>query len=370
MNANSENNDLDLDSKEQQAESLEDIEPISYFGADFDVFGLVRRLNNDDIVVPSFDPAVDTGPGAAQFQRKFVWKRPQMDKFVESLLLGFPVPGIFLVQQQSHRLLVLDGQQRLRTLEHFYSGVLPDGEPYELEYVEERFRGRTYETLDEDERRQLDNTFIHATVIKQSSDPEAHDSIYYVFERLNTGGTSLYPHEIRVALYQGSLVEGIRDLNSHRQWRTIFGPDSHRLKDQELILRFFAFWKDHARYKRPLKGFLNEFLARNQNISKIEFEEFALVFRATCDLAAEAFGEGALKAESRQVNAALADAVLFGLSMRLEQGPISDLAALREARAELLADEDFQTSITRATADEARVQMRLELAKRAFGEVA
>lgn len=94
-------------------------QPISYSGSDFDVEGLVRRLERGDIVVPAFghrDPSVE----AAGFQRNFVWRRAQMDKFIESLLLGFPVPGIVLVQQGDKRYLVLDGQQRLRTLANFY----------------------------------------------------------------------------------------------------------------------------------------------------------------------------------------------------------------------------------------------------------
>ncbi|KQP73962.1 hypothetical protein ASF40_00895 [Microbacterium sp. Leaf288] len=46
-----------------------------------------------------------------------------MDRFVESLLLGFPIPGLFLVRQQDKRYLVLDGQQRLKTLQAFHKGV-------------------------------------------------------------------------------------------------------------------------------------------------------------------------------------------------------------------------------------------------------
>ena len=95
-------------------------EPVSYSGSDFDVEGLVRRLKRGDIVIPTFgsDDDLDT----AGFQRRFVWNRSQMDRFIESLLLGYPIPGIFLVQQVDKRYLVLDGQQRLKTLEAFYEG--------------------------------------------------------------------------------------------------------------------------------------------------------------------------------------------------------------------------------------------------------
>jgi hypothetical protein len=99
----------DLETPEAQASQ------VVYSGQDFDVVGLIRRLQNDDILIPTFgheDVRIET----AGFQRSFVWNRPQMDKFIESILLGYPIPGIFLVKQPDKRYLVLDGQQRLSTL--------------------------------------------------------------------------------------------------------------------------------------------------------------------------------------------------------------------------------------------------------------
>jgi hypothetical protein len=87
----------------EAAEALVAAAPLSYFGTDFDVHGLVRRLNDDEILVPNFDPDVPTGSSVEGFQRRFVWQKFQMDRFVESLLLEYPVPGIFLVQQPDKR---------------------------------------------------------------------------------------------------------------------------------------------------------------------------------------------------------------------------------------------------------------------------
>jgi hypothetical protein len=106
----------------EDLEALEDADPspeaVTYSGSDFDVEGLVRRLDRGDIVIPTFGHG-GSGLETARFQRRFVWNRPQMDRFVESLLLGYPIPGIFLVQQADKRYLVLDGQQRLRTVAAF-----------------------------------------------------------------------------------------------------------------------------------------------------------------------------------------------------------------------------------------------------------
>ena len=353
---------------EESQETIPELEPLTYFGTDFDVHGLVRRLNTNDIIVPRFDPVIDSVSDVAGFQRKFVWKKTQMDRFIESLLLGFPIPGIFLVQQADKSLLVLDGQQRLTTLQRFYAGQLDVDKSFVLENVAEDYKGLAYETLDEEQRRTLDNTFIHATVVKYNPALGGAESVYSLFERLNTGGTNLYPQEIRVALYNGRLVELLRELNSNADWRVIYGPPSERLKDQELILRFLAFYEDEESYERPLKVFLNEFLSGHRELQGLDATNLKDIFQRTSALASQVFGRSALRPDV-QVNAAFADAIMVGLARRLASGPVTDTDALKAAREALLADGDFISAIARATADEDRVSRRLTLAKDAFRAV-
>src|SRR3954454_21584520 len=125
--------------------------PVSYSGQDFDVAGLVRRLDAGHVLIPRFGHHDDRITSAG-FQRSFVWTRPQMDRFVESILLGYPVPGIFLVRQADKRYLVLDGQQRLRTLEYFMDGV-HEGREFALQNVAATFKGLTFKGLPDDLRR-------------------------------------------------------------------------------------------------------------------------------------------------------------------------------------------------------------------------
>jgi hypothetical protein len=219
-------------------------EPVSYSGTDFDAEGLVRRMERKEILIPNFGHT-EEGIEVAAFQRGFVWRKSQMDRFIESLLLGFPVPGIMLVRQADRRYLVLDGQQRLKTLQRFYSGTHAS-RVFSLENVAESFRGLTYETLDLEQRRTLDNTFIQATIVRSDGSPNSLESIYQVFERLNSGGTQLTPHEIRVALYPGNFVDLLGELNASAGWRKIYGPRSPRLRDHEVILRTLALYEDYA----------------------------------------------------------------------------------------------------------------------------
>jgi Protein of unknown function DUF262 len=341
--------------------------PLSYYGTDFDVHGLVRRLDNSDVIIPTFDPAQPTESGLEGFQRKFVWRKPQMDRFVESLLLGYPVPGVFLVEEPNKRLLVLDGQQRLRTLLAFYRNSFREN-PFRLENVDRDFSGVTYPALKEEARRTLDNTFIHATIVRHEDSAEGRQAVYQLFERLNTGGTNLQPQEIRVALFHGPFVDLLRELNDQDAWRRLYGPRSERLKDQELILRFFALLSRRGDYERPLKLFLNKFLEAVQGANAAQLERDSETFTRTCEVILESIGPSAFRLR-RNLNAALIDAVMIGVADRIGKGPITELNEVTAAYSQLLADADFGSAISAATANEESVTTRLSKSIEAFSSV-
>lgn len=341
---------------------------ITSYGADYDVEGLVKRMKRDDILVPTFDPETpETESGVVGFQRRYVWRRPQADRFIESLLLGLPVPGIFLVKEPSGIHLVLDGQQRLKTLEGFYKGVL-HGKVFALETVQDRFKGKTYEGLADEDRRRIDDTIIHATVVRQDAPTEDQESVYLIFERLNTGGTTLQPQEIRSALYYGELAGLLRDLNQDPDWRAVYGKPSDRLKDQEMILRFFAMLYYGRSYERPMKVFLNRYMATNRHFDKQGAEELRDAFADTIEAVRDAKGDRVFRIATA-LNAAVFDSVMTGVAKRLTRGEIEDSEELAAAYDGLLQDTDYLAAVERATADEDSVKTRLKMAQDAFTEV-
>jgi Protein of unknown function DUF262 len=361
---------LELDERDLEELADPDPEPeaVSYSGTDFDVEGLVRRLDRGDIVVPSFghgDSTIET----AGFQRSFVWKRTQMDRFIESLLLGYPIPGIFLVQQADRRYLVLDGQQRLKTLTDFYGGKHAS-EPFLLQAVGNAFRGLTYATLSDEQRRQLDNTFIQATIVRTDGSRPSLEAVYQIFERLNSGGTQLTAHEIRVALYAGPFIEFITELNNDENWRALYGPVSPRLRDQEIVLRVVALYVSPGTYRRPLKKYLNDFAATHRDLDDFPIETVRVRFGEASQLLVLGPGRAALRtAVGRQVNAALTEAVLVGLCRRLDAGPLTNPAAVGGVVDRLLAEPEFERAVAQATADEESVRTRLAIATQMFASI-
>jgi len=364
-----------VDDLDEVNEIIPSVFSITSYGADYPVDALVKRMGDEgssgtDIVIPRFNIEPEDGQSTSGFQRSFVWGKTQADRFIESLLLGLPVPGIFLVKEANGKLLVLDGQQRLVTLMNFYGGVFR-GVEFKLENVQERWRGKTYKTLDVNDRRRLDDSIIHATIVRQDEPDEEQSSVYLIFERLNSGGTILQPQEIRVALYHGKLAGLLSELNENPAWRSLYGKKSTRLKDIELILRFFALYYYGNQYNRPMKGFLNRYMSANKSLERQTKEDLTQVFIPLVELISSALGSRAFR-PSRALNAAVCDSVMVGLAKRLARDGTCehiDRVKLKAAYDGLLADAAYRDSITRATANEDSVSYRLSAATTAFDRI-
>jgi hypothetical protein len=365
----------DLRPADLAEEAVDDLDPaeeiipftysITSYGADYPVESLVRRIRSKDIVVPVFSWKKPRTSNIIGFQREYVWPKPKADRFIESLLLGLPVPGIFLVKEPSGVLLVLDGHQRLHTLRSYYDGVL-SGEEFGLVNVQDRFADKTYKELDTEDRRRLDDSIIHATVVRQEAPTEDQSSIYVIFERLNTGGVNLQPQEIRVALYHGEFVQVLQDLNNLDAWRTLYGNRSRRLKDMELILRFFAFLYYGDKYESPMKLFLNRYMATNRKLEKQSAKELSDIFDETTQTILAGLGPKAFRPR-RAVNAAVVDSLMSGVAKRLlAKGKIKNVSEFRSRFIRLLKNPQYISAIETGTAQEANVRTRLEKTETTF----
>lgn len=349
----------------QESIDEEEIIPYRYaitsYGADYPVDGLVKRINDESIYVPPF-------------QRGYVWSMKQASRFVESLLLGLPVPAIFLArEQETNKLVVIDGQQRLRTLQFYYDGHFPISEDksvtFALSDVPSDFKGATYAKLADEDRRNLDDSILHAIIVKQDEPSEDDSSVYHIFERLNTGGTLLQPQEIRQSIYHGPFNELLKELNENPAWRNVYGPDSPRMRDRELILRFFALYFDFEHYERPMKGFLNRYMGRNRRLAVQSRDVLAPAFEGTIEAVLTALGPRAFRPRG-PLNVAVYDAVMVGIARRLEKGPISDPPGAKAAYDTLVLTPEFISATETGTSQEDNVRQRLDLATRAFADTA
>jgi hypothetical protein len=327
---------------------------ISSYGADYTVDSLVKRMRGGAFKIP-------------QFQRQFVWTLKHSSKFIESLLMGLPVPGVFLYKEaDTNEHLVIDGQQRLLTLQMFYEGLFKD-KKFRLEGVREPWLNKAYDDLEPADILKLDDSIVHATIFKQDSPADVLDSIYFVFERINSGGIRLSPQEIRNCISLGPFTDMVRTLNQHRPWRQVFGRLNNRSKDEELIVRFFALYVDGSAYASPMNKFLNDFSDKMNKVPAARLTELREIFVRSIDVVATNIPRAFRLV--RALNAAVFDSVTVGIAKRIANNrPVDDIRVLPAYNA-LLSDGAYRQACERATATEDNVRTRLEAAIAAFAAV-
>jgi hypothetical protein len=233
--------------------------------------------------------------------------------------------------------------------------------------VAEPYNNRRYSELDEPDRRILGDAVIHATIIQQNEPREDDSGIYAVFERLNNGGRKLYPQEIRASILPGRFSALLESLNNNGDWRRIYGATkSPRLKDIELILRFFALRYRGEKYEKPMKSFLNAFMKRNRDIDDDLATSWKTVFSDMTAKIWQSLGARAFKPSGKAFNAAVFDAVSVGLATVTAEGTVLTDPEILKRYDALIADARFKDAYTRATSDSDSVKTRIELAISAF----
>lgn len=349
---------------------------------------------NDFNVKTIFD-FIDSGavkiPG---FQRNYVWDIRRASKLIESLIIGLPVPQVFLYEEGRNSFLVIDGQQRLMTIYYFMrgrfprrdkrveirrifneEGRIPDAilendayfDNFNLQLSEvapgkpNKFNRLNYHTLDE-YKLQFELRTIRNIIVKQVRPSGDDSSIYEMFNRLNTGGILLSPQEIRSSLYHSKFYDALFRMNLDPRWRKLLGqpdPDLHA-RDIEVLLRGIAMWKLADDYAPSMVKFLNQFSKDAKSYSDAEIEEIertvGIVLNALSDVSRDPF----LTRQQRfslpffeAVFATAAHVVAATGDWTTSEADLRDLAA----------SDDFQRHAQKQTTDTVNVKGRLAAAK-------
>ena len=321
-----------------------DFYKIVSYPADWTLHSIHHRWERGTIIIP-------------KFQRGWVWNQIQASRLIESFLLGLPVPSILVFNNSLQSQLVLDGHQRLRTICSFFQEVLPSGAKFSLKGVHPEWEGKCYSTLEEADKLRLENSVLRIVIVEQI-EPRDDTSIYHIFERLNTGGTDLNQQEVRSCVYNGPFNDCLIDLNKDTEWRSIFGqprPD-RRMRDLELIVRFLALSDSLDSYSKPMKKFLNDFMATHRYESNES--KYKSRFLDTVRLVTDTLGERPFHLRGRGINAAAFDSVMVAFAGS-NQIP-SDVNGRFQ---KLLDNPSYKKTITSGTTDVDTVKRRIKLAQ-------
>ena len=354
---------------------------------DFNVAVIISFIDSGSIKIPGF-------------QRNFVWDLARASRLIESLLLGLPVPQVFLYQRDKDPLLLIDGQQRLMTLYYFVKGRFPKrdarakirelfdakgslpesilqddhlfsdfrlslkapgGEPG----AESPYHGKKYATLG-DNKRALDLRTVRNVVIKQLKPTEDHSSMFEVFNRLNSGGVNLSAQEIRMSLYDSEFLRRLLRMNRESRWRRLLQREELdvRFKDVEILLRSYALllWLDN--YRPSMVKFLNRFAGHCKNSFSPEMiDQLEQLFHEFLEACSELPDQAFMVSGSSRFNMALFE-VVFVETLRAKLG--DDSIAIGTLCSDDISAIDnntqFRDALKEGTTKPEKVRARLESA--------
>lgn len=224
------------------------------FATDWTAETILRQLDKGNI---SLDPG---------YQRRDAWRADRKSRFIESLLLGLPIPQLVLAEAKGKKgsYIVIDGKQRLLSLRQFAAKPGSPYEPLALTGLKIRtdLNGKTLHGMEDDPSLQSDvsafqNQTIRTVVLRNWPN---ENFLYLVFLRLNTGNVQLSPQELRQALHPGPFVTFAVERSGQspglRKFFRISAPD-FRMRDVEMLVRFFAFRNFIEHYTGNLKVFMD-----------------------------------------------------------------------------------------------------------------
>jgi hypothetical protein len=316
---------------------------------------IINRLQADPV-------EIDLTP---EFQRKKnLWDNEQQSKLIESLLIKFPLPAFYFDGTNNEEWIVIDGLQRLCSINNFV--VSKKLKLEKLEFLS-KLDGSGFDNLDRVYQRQIKETQITAYIVN----PGTPDDVKYnLFKRLNTGGLVLTPQEIRHALNHGVPAKFIADLASSKEFiEASGGITQDRMLDREFVTRFFAFYiSPISEYKPDLDTYLNNKMKIIYTISAKDLNSIKHNFIESMSLAKDIFGKHAfrkvfnIEKSKNPINRALFEVWSVTLSKLSDK----ERSILKKNKKMLFHnfvslmnnDNIFVTSITSATGDTKNIDYR------------
>ena len=334
------------------------------------------------------------------FQRNYVWDIKHASKLIESLLIGVPIPQVFLYEEKKNSFLVIDGQQRLMTIYYFMKKrfprkdkrvelrqifdqkhTIPDEILHDNQYFTDfnlvlpenlpdkknRFNKKNYATLNDEDRISFELKTLRNIIVKQAAAGEDDSVVFEIFNRLNSGGVNLKPQEIRTSLFHSAFYDMLYRINLIEQWRYLLTNETPNInmKDVEIILRGFAMLVLHGEYKPSMNKFLNVFSRRAQGFKEEDILFYEHLFVQFCVMMSAFEDNSIFLTNKNRFNISVYEAVFTALCE--EAYSAKDVSLIKETTIEkikaLKEDSEFLNASLQSTASSNNVAIRIKKAK-------
>ncbi|RAS94587.1 hypothetical protein A6E21_13565 [Bacillus cereus] len=237
-----------LDIKKAEKQILEQQERVDYDIRDFPIAFIVENFDEGEYFVP-------------EYQREYVWGDDYKVRLIESLLLGLPIPLIFLSDTKSGELEIVDGVQRISTLSSFINNKLKLNGLRKLDSI----NGFYFRDLPPAQQRKLKSKSLRVIVLRSNTKEDIRKEL---FNRLNTSSLKATDSEVRKGSFDGKFMDFITRLANNDDLFEV-APISKRLLDRkenlELVLRFFAYSNNYKNFKHGVQSFIDEYIEEVQD---------------------------------------------------------------------------------------------------------
>jgi hypothetical protein len=351
-----------LNSQQPTAASLEQQLRDQRRTVDFDTFDIFTQ----QIIAMAKSSQIWVSP---KYQRKFRWTPAQCSQFIESLLLGIPVPSLFMATNSDNTWEVVDGVQRLSTLIWFAGDMdlrrersLQNG-PLILDGLQKltAFNGCSLTDLPAPLQQHFWTRPLKVITLNDKSDNVVR---YDLFERLNTGGVALSSQEIRDCVYRGSFADFLEKCAADKNFKAVVRLTPLQQRDataEECVLRFFSFLHRYLAFEHSVKEFLNDYM---ESASKdFDYQKGTEIFDRTFKELARIFPEGIRRISGKnRTPLNLFEGVAVGAALALQKTTKLKSSGLDK----WMASDDLRKVTTGATNDRPAVKGRIEFCRDRF----
>ena len=338
----------------------------------FSIFELKRRYDRGLICL---DP---------DFQRNFVWKQKQKSELIESVIMGIPLPLIYLAETMEGNLVIVDGRQRLTTFFHFMDNkfalnglkILPD------------LNGCRFSDFEEDKKKRKFATDIEdfQLVIQIIKYPTPDRVRFDIFDRVNRGGTPLNNQEMRNALYQGKSTRLLSSLAESEQFQNATGKSISptHMKDRYIILRAVSFWMwregklknsdgEEIKYRSDIEEFLGYAMEQLNRASDQEIATIQEIFLEEMLVIYDILGEDAFRIPTenkkrRPVSMILFESLFYFFRLIMKDSEGLDPSDITKAVQEIMEDSVFLEALTYNVDSAVHVEERFRVVTQKYKE--
>lgn len=327
-----------------------------------------------------------------EYQRMFRWTDTQKTALIESILVGIPVPPIFVAEDANGVWELVDGLQRLSTIVSFFGKlkvdnlknedkISPDNENNDDEVVSNNnkwtleegdilksLEGFNVDTLPLKYVLNIKRAAFRVEILRGQSKATIK---YELFKRLNSNGTKLTAQEIRNAIYRGidssvnKLVEKLSKNQAFVELTSLTKQKKKELYDQELVLRFMAFYDKKTEINSNTAKILDDFMERSVNDNQFNCETYESIFNKTMSLLYSLKAPNVFKNTSNAFVPAYFEAIMLGVANNIDVYS-NNTALLIEKIKELKDSQDFKQYMGSASNSKKRIESRLAIALSIF----